>query len=501
MRIGWLALTAVAGAAIMLVTPGALGMSNAAPTTIQTTAAGPTVKLIAAQSSITIPKYGTPMPLDPGIWIASLGSSFEFRVLRANYSDPISITQVTHGNDGSSGTRRIPSSVLDGWNGFRNFIRMTVKSESGKDVASSLLTFCPNSSNPERVTADSPESSPYPEECAAEAPFQLAMIWAINKNWAVDPTEFNSPEFNLEVGTYKVTETIMPAYVRLFDIPAGDSTVTVTVSIENGQGNSRAIHRTGTSEAAPHRTGTSEAAPSSQPTAISMSNPPVDALPDLVALPSWGISTSHTSGADLLNFGATVWVGGNGPLDVEGFRVDGSPIMKAYQYFWENGRVIGRAFVGTMGFDSAQGHNHWHFEQFAQYSLLNSDKKLSVRSQKVGFCIAPTDPINLLLPRAEWQPPLVGLVGQCGVPTTLWVQEMLPVGWGDTYVQSLAGQSFDITDIPNGTYYIEVIANPLHVLHETTTSNDISLRQVILGGKRGHRSVKIPAWNGIDPEK
>jgi hypothetical protein len=85
-------------------------------------------------------------------------------------------------------------------------------------------------------------------------------------------------------------------------------------------------------------------------------------------------------------------------------------------------------------------------------------------------------------------------------PTTLWVAEELPLGWGDTYIQDLAGQSFDITHVPNGTYYIEVIANPEKVLYETTTRNDISYRKIILGGTPGHRTVKVPAWHGIDPE-
>jgi hypothetical protein len=76
----------------------------------------------------------------------------------------------------------------------------------------------------------------------------------------------------------------------------------------------------------------------------------------------------------------------------------------------------------------------------------------------------------------------------------------MPVGWGDTYFQQIAGQSFDITKVPNGTYYIEVVANPQKVLHESDTGNDVSLRQVILGGKRGHRTVRVPAVNGIDPE-
>jgi hypothetical protein len=30
--------------------------------------------------------------------------------------------------------------------------------------------------------------------------------------------------------------------------------------------------------------------------------------------------------------------------------------------------------------------------------------------------------------------------------------------------------------------------------------NDVSLRRVILGGKPGHRTVRVPAWHGIDPE-
>lgn len=76
----------------------------------------------------------------------------------------------------------------------------------------------------------------------------------------------------------------------------------------------------------------------------------------------------------------------------------------------------------------------------------------------------------------------------------------MPVGWGDTYFQTVAGQSFDITKVPNGTYYIEVVANPLKVLHESDTGNDVSLRQVILGGKPGRRTVRVPAVNGIDPD-
>ncbi|MGO9502967.1 MAG: lysyl oxidase family protein [Streptosporangiaceae bacterium] len=194
-----------------------------------------------------------------------------------------------------------------------------------------------------------------------------------------------------------------------------------------------------------------------------------------------------------------MWIGGSSPLDVEGFRSHGRPIMQAYRYFWRNGHVIGRARAGTMGFDSQHGRNHWHFEQFAEYRLLTAGKKLAVRSRKVGFCIAPTHNVDMALPHATWQEFYTGFFGECGTPTAVWVREMLPVDWGNTYFQSVAGQSFDVTHLPNGTYYIEVIANPERVLHETTTRNDTSLRKVIISGTADHRTIRVPAWNGLNP--
>lgn len=80
------------------------------------------------------------------------------------------------------------------------------------------------------------------------------------------------------------------------------------------------------------------------------------------------------------------------------------------------------------------------------------------------------------------------------------MQEYLPIGWGDFYSQLKAGQAFNITNLPDGTYYIEIIANPGHLLHEVTRANDIFLRKVIITGPAGHRHVRVPAWHGIGPE-
>jgi len=472
---------AIAAAGLVIATAASAVPATAAP-------AGPVIKLIAAQHNIIAPRFGNQVFVDPGIWAASLGAPLQFDVSRASYTDPITITQVLSQPGLPPETRPLPASVLDHWNGLKNFVSITIKNKAGKVVASTRLTLCPNSFDPERASPDGPSASPYPQQCSAMDPFQTGMVWGIEQGWAVDPAQFGRT-YSLALGTYHVTESITPVYARLFDIPAANATATVVMTVVKGSAccfAGRAYPRS----AALHQL----------PAVPAMNNPPESALPDLVPLPAWGIRTAHIAGRDLLSFSATVWVGGNGPLDVQGFRVNSSPVMSAYQYFWENGQVIGRVRAGTMGFDSQPGHNHWHFEQFAAYKLLRPSGKLVVRSQKTGFCIAPTDPVDLLLPNAVWQPSFVGFSGQCGSTTALWVREMMPVGWGDTYIQSIAGQAFDITKLPNGTYYLEVMANPGHVLHETTAANDVTLRKVIINGTRGHRHVKVPAWNGIDPE-
>ena len=115
-----------------------------------------------------------------------------------------------------------------------------------------------------------------------------------------------------------------------------------------------------------------------------------------MALPAWGMSIDEYSepGRDFLDFGATVWDAGPAPMVVEGFRRTGTNIMDAWQTFYRGDKPVARAPVGTLVYDSDPGHEHWHFKQFAAYRLLGADKQQVVRSQKTGFCLAPTDAID-----------------------------------------------------------------------------------------------------------
>jgi hypothetical protein len=226
--------------------------------------------------------------------------------------------------------------------------------------------------------------------------------------------------------------------------------------------------------------------------------------PDLRSLPAWDIAVTDgedgdVPGKDYLAFSANVWNAGPAPLVVDGFRQRGKDLMDAYQYFYDaNGKQVGYTPTGTMEWDPRVGHEHWHFTDFASYRLLSADKTKEVRSGKEAFCLANTDAIDYTVKNANWHPYNTDLSTACGEKNSLSVREVLDVGSGDTYTQYRPGQSFDITGLPNGTYYIQVIANPEKRLKETNLNNNVALRKVILGGTEGARTVTVPPHDLIN---
>ncbi|UIX32472.1 lysyl oxidase family protein [Streptomyces sp. GQFP] len=226
--------------------------------------------------------------------------------------------------------------------------------------------------------------------------------------------------------------------------------------------------------------------------------------PDLRSLPAWDIAITDgedgdVAGKDYLAFSANVWNAGPAPLVVDGFRQQGKDLMDAYQYFYDaNGKQVGYTPTGTMEWDPRVGHEHWHFTDFASYRLLSADQTKEVRSGKEAFCLANTDAIDYTVKNANWHPYNTDLSTACGEKNSLSVREVLDVGSGDTYTQYRPGQSFDVTGLPNGTYYIQVIANPEKRLQETDLNNNVALRKVILGGTEGARTVTVPPHDLID---
>jgi len=113
--------------------PGQAVPAQAAP--------GTGIKLIAAQRTITATRAGKQVFVDPGIWVASLGAPLQLNVSRASYTQPVTVTQVINQPGLPPQTRALPSSILDGWNGLKNFLTLTIKNKAGRAVATTRITL------------------------------------------------------------------------------------------------------------------------------------------------------------------------------------------------------------------------------------------------------------------------------------------------------------------------------------------------------------------------
>ena len=453
----------------------------------------PSLKLAGPEGPVKLPRFtGGWVPLDVSAWVAATGGDFELRVARPDYDSPVGIDQV----DPLTGAvlRDLPEDVLDEWFGLTGFVQVTVRNSQGVWAAGGLFNFCPNSWGRQRVDDSGPDVPRYPTSCGAFSPFSKGMVWGIDSGWATHALagEFESPMIRLRrAGTFTITVRIARRYIDLLEIPEADAQLTFMATVQNRRGGFGEGH----GRAAAARQAPAQRALTAAP---DVTVPDPDTLPDLVALPPWAMGTSSRRGRDYLEFASTPWNAGPAPLVVEGFRRPGEEVMDAYQYFRDAaGTVVGRSLVGDMRFHPHPAHNHWHFLQFASFTLHDVSDMEVVRSRKQAFCLAPTDPIDITVDRADWSP-FDGIGTMCGARSALWVREVLQAGWGDTYFQSVPGQSWDITNLPNGWYYAQVEVNPLGTLFEVDMTNNVESRLIHLGGRPRARTVIVTPWHGIE---
>jgi hypothetical protein len=447
---------------------------------------GPVLRLIALRDRVTVRHSPGPIRIDPQIVLSPRGADLRLTSARADYDSPVeSLSHLPGG-----GTVVLPDGTLEGWEGLTDVFRIVITDRDGGVRFRRTVDFCPNVWRKTRLGPDGPSLPVYPSYCSWN-PFTLGMVYGIEQDWGAHVADGLSQGtyLRLPVGTYRYEISIAAPYLDVFEVDPDRASASVRLKVRAGRHHEHRVARTAAWD--PERS-----------VGVPIVRAPGDAgLPDLQPLPSWSIGVRRIGQRDRMTFAANVWVGGNGPLVVEGFRREHEAVMDAYQYFWEDGEPVGKARVGEMEYDERRDHQHWHFKQFAAYELLAADRTTVVKSSKEAFCLVPTDAIDLTLPAAELQPGNVGLWTSCGNRNDRWIREVLPVGWGDTYYQYVAGQSFDVSDVPNGTYFVKVVANPGRQLHELRYDNNVRLRKVILSGTPGHRRVEVPPWHGIDSER
>jgi len=450
----------------------------------------------------TVYKYGKKARIQLPIYVVAGDQPLDVRATRASYSEPIRSWV-----EKPTGAVPLPDGLHRSWRRLDEFMHIQIRDRAGDLVLDRTTGLCPVETY--RFSPDAPSDvSTYPQSCPTN-PYTLGAVYGIDAGWA-------APAFGwgfsvaLPLGRYTIKAWIDPDYRDAIGATAADTTVRMPMRIVQGEdfcdykcktraatpsfavdGPSPVTPSDGATDATgPHRTAVADEPAGREPRSKRrLAAVGTDAQPDLRSLPAWAIKLSRTG---YLRFAANVWNAGPSTLVIDGFRRDNEDLMDAYQYFYDaDGTKQGHQWVGTMEWDAKRGHHHWHFRDFARYRLLDADKQAVVRSHKEAFCLANTDAVVYTVPGANWRPWNTDLHTACGGFNALSLREVLDVGSGDTYYQTVAGQSFNVKRLPNGVYYIAVEANPMHRLVETDLTNNVSYRKLRLGGRGDGRWVKV----------
>lgn len=483
--------TAAAGLAVAALAAGAL---TASPTVTAAAAATDSPLRLMSPDSMTVRSHDGYVYSDFGLEMAAQHQDFEIRANRASYDDPITAVWKSAGGD-------VPvtgeDTTMSTWQGLDDFLKVVVRKEGrAKPMSKQVVTGCFNSWDSRPVSPDHASGNDYPWSCPYN-PYTIGSVMGIEKGYAVSALgEYGYYGSQLKPGSYTVTATIDPAWATFFDIDAADATTTTALTVKEGRRNWKPAERTAPEATSELQLEQNTAAPTQESAGMLVN----EFAPDLQSLPAFAVQMNDKGNA--VRFAANVWNGGNGPLVVEGFepeeattaRHDGEEHLDAYQYYFDgDGEITGHDLVGEFTFHEGN-HNHWHYEDFARYRLLNDDNGApgteAVRSTKVSFCLANTDAVDYTIPNAEWRPENTDLSSDCGGRGATYLREVLSAGSGDTYFQYRTGQAFRVGNLADGTYWIAVEANPYQRLQELDMENNTSYRQITIStNARGVRKV------------
>jgi hypothetical protein len=112
-------------------------------------------------------------------------------------------------------------------------------------------------------------------------------------------------------------------------------------------------------------------------------------------------------------------------------------------------------------FEFADCHEHFHFQHYATYKLIDPVTGRVWRAAKRGFCMIDYDPYNTNSGDGPRNYLSCGSTDHDGF-------QGISKGWADTYVMFLAGQYFVLDGgdgqepVPPGNYVVEVVVNPAY---------------------------------------
>lgn len=117
---------------------------------------------------------------------------------------------------------------------------------------------------------------------------------------------------------------------------------------------------------------------------------------------------------------------------------------------------------GNELFEFSTCHEHFHFQGYAQYRLLDQDGRLAATGHKQAFCLLDFEPLG---------PDSGEDIYKCNY-------QGIQAGWSDIYNKDLPCQWVDITDVPAGEYQLEIQLNFEQTLAESDYTNNSAVFNV-----------------------
>lgn len=188
-------------------------------------------------------------------------------------------------------------------------------------------------------------------------------------------------------------------------------------------------------------------------------------LPDLTpwANESLGFLYDWTIQGNDLRLTSAIANIGEGALELRGGDTHGTQ-QDVYQRLFDTDGSYTDVLAGTFVYHVE--HDHIHFEEFAEFRL-----RAVTADGGIGDIVADGDKISFCLLDVE----RYGTQGT-GVPHYLSCGQIqgISVGWADVYDRGLPGQSIEITNLPDGEYWLEVVADPLNHIIESDETNNVT---------------------------
>ncbi len=193
-------------------------------------------------------------------------------------------------------------------------------------------------------------------------------------------------------------------------------------------------------------------------------------MPDIVAIPPQDVTLKLVGNEKHLLFTTSYWNKGRGPLeliaDPKTKDVVGDTERNVYQRIYSLDGNYTERLSGKFLWHAT--HRHYHFQDFAVYTLEPLDKTISIgadkKSLKSTFCVRDSEPIDLAHPGANKSASYTA----CGRE-----RQGISPGWADSYYYTYIDQKFDVTGLPSGDYKLKILINPLDRFDEITKDNNV----------------------------